>query len=237
MLTCNYVEMSELSENSFFDTSSKNHGEELYSLLALRAYSEEFVDLLVDQHDSEEVLAEWLELARAIIERDAQIVRTFLTKFKDDSKKIDSIKNFITSLDNNSLSLVSEACNNMLVCIKPYIIETLVECVRKSSYEHNPSRFDSYICFSSKADADTFQNILKEDVCFEISSDILLAELDTKLCATKFEADQSYINNIDEDMTILETLGMINNYWKQSKSETPITEVLLQGTVGIVRPL
>lgn len=65
--------------------------------------------------------------------------------------------------------------------VLPYIIETLVENVRKRDFEHNPSRFDSYICFSSKADADTFQNVLMEDECFEVSNDVVLAELDTKL--------------------------------------------------------
>ena len=68
-------------------------------------------------------------------------------------------------------------------------------------------------------------------------SDVVLAELDTKLCSVKFEADQSYINNIDEDMTIPETIGMIHNYWNQKKSDTPITEILLQGEVGVVRQL
>lgn len=237
LLACNYLENEEFSENSFFETSKKNHGEELYSLLALRAYSEEFVDLLVDQYNGEEVLAEWLELAKAIILKDVNFVRSFLEKNKDDQEKNQSIKKFICSLDNNSLSLVSSACSSALVCIKPYIIETLVENVRKQEFEHNPSRFDSYICFGSKADADTFQNVLMEDECFEVPSNIILAELDTKLCSTKFEADQSYINNIDEDMTIPETIGMIHNYWNQKQSDTPITEILLQGEVGVVRQL
>lgn len=237
LLACNYFENKEFSENSFFETSKKNHGEELYSQLALRAYSEEFVDLLEDQYNGEEVLAEWLELAKAIIVKDVNFVRSFLEKNKNDQEKTESIKKFICSLDNNSLSLVSSVCNDMFVCIKPYIIETLVESVRKREFEHNPSRFDSYICFSSKADADTFQNVLMEDEYFEVSNDVVLAELDTKLCSVKFEADQSYINNIDEDMTIPETIGMIHNYWNQKKSDTPITEILLQGEVGVVRQL
>lgn len=237
LLAYNYLENKEFSENSFFETSKKNHGEELYSLLALRAYSDAFVDLLVDQYNGEEVLADWLDLAKAIILKDVKLVRTFLEKNKDDQEKTESIKKFICSLDNNSLSVVNSACNNALVCIKPYIIETLVENVRKQEFEHNPSRFDSYICFGSKADADTFQQVLLEDECFEVSENIVLAELDTKLCSTKFEADQSYINNIDEDMTIPETIGMIHNYWKQIKSNTPITEILLQGEVGVVRQL
>lgn len=237
LLAYNYLENKEFSENSFFETSKKNHGEELYSLLALRAYSDAFVDLLVDQYNGEEVLADWLDLAKAIILKDVKLVRTFLEKNKNDQEKTESIKKFICSLDNNSLSVVNSACNNALVCIKPYIIETLVENVRKQEFEHNPSRFDSYICFGSKADADTFQQVLLEDECFEVSENIVLAELDTKLCSTKFEADQSYINNIDEDMTIPETIGMIHNYWKQIKSNTPITEILLQGEVGVVRQL
>ena len=237
LLACNYIDNKEFEQNTFFDTSKKNHGEELYSLLALRAYSEEFVDLLVDQYNGEEILAEWLDLAKAIIVKDVAFVRSFLEKNKDDQSKINSIKSFICSLDNNSLSLVSNACNSTLVCIKPYIIETLVESVRKNEFEHNPSRFDSYICFNSKGDADNFQNVLMADECFEITPNVVLAELDTKLCSTKFEADQTYINNIDEDMTIPETIGMIHNYWNQKKSDTPINEILLQGEVGVVRQL
>lgn len=234
LLACNYIDGDGFTPNSTFDTSSNTHGEELYSLLALRTYSEEFVDLLVEQYEQEEQLFEWLELARAIILRDVEYVQAFLFKYCTNTEKFNSIKKFIISLDNHSLDSASVACSSHLVCIKPYILETLIENIRQKDFVQNPSRFDSYICFGSKNDADSFQSLLEADECFEKTEGAILAQLNTDLCDVQFVADQSYINNIHEDMTIEQTIGMINNYWEQNKSDAPITEILLQGEVGVV---
>ena len=104
--------------------------------------------------------------------------------------------------------------------------EYLYEAVRKEKFPHCPSRLESYFAFKEKNGLDYYQEKLYPEKFGVIS-----CTLDTSKCHIKFEGDMAMLDGIDAKYTYPEAERVIQQYWNQELSKSPVIEVLLRGEV------
>lgn len=103
--------------------------------------------------------------------------------------------------------------------------EYLIEKVRKQSFEHAPSRLESYFAFE---DPSSIRYYIDNHGAVGVA-----CELDVTGCAIKFPADMSLIDSIEFDTTYSSLEKIVSAYWSQQRSSSPCIEVLLQGVVKL----
>lgn len=101
--------------------------------------------------------------------------------------------------------------------------EYLYEKVRRERFEDRPSRLKSYFAFESQQAIDYYQRTHgASGIC---------CRLDPSGCTTQFRADMRLLDDIPPSATYLSAKAVVESYWSQEMTESPVVEVLLQGTI------
>lgn len=104
--------------------------------------------------------------------------------------------------------------------------EYLYEKVRRERFEDRPSRLQSYFAFESHQAIDYYKRTHgASGVC---------CRLDPSGCATQFRADMRVLDEIPPSATYPSAKAVVESYWSQEMTESPVVEVLLQGTIKML---
>jgi hypothetical protein len=105
--------------------------------------------------------------------------------------------------------------------------EALYEAVRSTERPACPSRLDSYFACNDLAALRRY----RDSHWGSRMADKAVCQIDIVGCHVRFEADTVILDQVTEVLTYEAAKKEILRYWDQEMSDTPVIELLLQGTV------
>jgi len=124
------------------------------------------------------------------------------------------VKEIIQVIAQNSQSIFSNGT---------HFWEYLFEIERNKNYAHLPPRLTSYFVFESEQDCERYKTTHNK-----IGNEIVKIEpVEIKQI---FSADMNFMDSIENHYTYSQAKEVINQYWNQEKSESPIMETFFTGT-------
>lgn len=107
--------------------------------------------------------------------------------------------------------------------------ECFYERVRSEDYPTAPSRAASFFLFSSLESAVAYERKHRTGA----SHDYLFCDVVATTPRTAFVADMTILDEVGFEQTYAAAAEEIRRYWRQERSETPLMEVLFQGTANL----
>jgi len=109
---------------------------------------------------------------------------------------------------------------------KAFFWEYFLEAIRYNSFNHLPSRLESTFFFTSDASCDYYLNkhlgMMGEKYEVAITSG-----------QASFEGDMKWLDNIDNSISFVELIEVLNKYWSGLMTNEPVVEVIFQGEFAI----